>query len=109
MIAMKKPPAKNLGLLQVLGVGDVMAKPTTLAVSKKFDPCLDLEPVSEGRLVVAKKKSLIPFRQFSYHLGHDKYGRAFVRNLLNGEWIMYDESVGNWVTSLGPDNTPPPK
>ena len=106
---MKSKSPEVGGFLQVLGLGDVMSAPASLEVYKKFEPCLDLELVSEKGMVKTKPQGMVPLRKFSYHLGHDKYGRAFVRNLMTGEWIMYDEKSGRWITSVGPDDTPPPK
>ena len=98
------------GFLKALGLGGIVSAVAAPEVLRRFDPTVAV--VDEGSVALALPStvsSLPKARQsFQYLLGHDQYGRIFLHNLLNGEWIMYQEKTKSWVLSCDPYKLPPP-
>lgn len=98
------------GFLKMLGLGGIASAVAAPEVLRKFDP--NLQVVSPTGITLPSKirgaESGQPFHSFQYLLGHDKYGRVFMQNLLNGEWIGYEKRKGTWYTTIRPDLLPPP-
>ena len=93
--------------LKVFGLGGITAAVAAPSVLAKFDP--GIPPVDDTRIAMPRDIRIGQnFRQFQYHLGHDKYGRIFMHNLLNGQWIRYNTTKRYWCESVHPDLLPPP-